>query len=76
MRVSGGAFVSRSPLAGKEQPISPNDRGSRALPAIKRKGSGAPVRRIGLQERLKHVRGVRDALPHEGPDYALSLIHI
>ena len=70
MPVSGGAFVGRSPLRGKNSPISPNDRSSRALPAIKRKGSGAPVRHRGLQERLKLVRAVRDALPHEGPDYA------
>lgn len=70
MSVSSGG-LRRPQTPGRERTAhQPHSCSSRPSPAIKRRGTGAPVRRKGLQERLQHVSSILEALPVSGPDYA------
>ena len=64
-----GPFVGRRPPQGKERTHQAHSCGFRVPRPIRRAGSGAPRAREGLGKRLHALRQVREALPHEGPEY-------
>ena len=69
---SGRAFVGSQTSKGKNEPISPNDRGFRA-PCQKRRGrSGAPGRPKGLRKQLHLAKDMAAVLPGQGRDYAYA----
>jgi len=72
MRQSGRAFVGSQTSKGKNDPIGPNDRGSRAPCQVGRGGTGAPRRPRGLRKRLHAARDMAACLPSQGRDYAYA----
>ena len=72
MRLSGGAFVGSQTSKGKNEPIGPNDRGSRVPCQKGRGGFGAPRRPRGLRKRLHAARDMAAVLPGKGRDYAYA----
>lgn len=72
MSVPGGAFVGSQTNKGKNEPISPYGRSSRAPWPDRRKGTGAPPRRKGLGKRLQHVKEILECLPFEPSEWAYA----
>ena len=69
-RQSGGAFVGSQTSKGKNEPISPDDRGFGAPCQLGRGSSGSVRHPRGLRKRLHAARDMAGCLPAQGRDYA------
>ena len=72
MKLSGGAFVGSQTSKGKNEPISPVDRGFKRVRGDGRRGSPASRRPGSLQKRLHHLKDLVQELPVTGGEYAYA----
>ena len=71
-----GPFVGRRLPREKERTHQAHSCGSRTPRPKRRAGFGAPRRREGLQERLRHIKDVVSCLPVSEPDYAYKPVGV